>query len=140
MSSLLRSYLGCWVCVGAVLAIAHRPVWAVQTECNLACQASQQQALTSLYAATGGPTWHPTAALVRQPAGWLNTTVTTPGIPAHCGWSGEDNLCACFAGRDAERRSSFVSHCSANVSNTCVCVQACSVVFRLVYQLGFPSW
>ena len=113
----------------------------MQTECNLACQASQQQALTSLYAATAGPEWQPTAAVVRQPAGWLNTTVTTPGIPAHCGWSGADNLCAALASQgETQSAGRALSLIAVSTCLKGVCVQASSVVFRLVYQLGFLSW
>ena len=79
------------VCIVLVL-VTWSPGRGQQTYCDAQCQAAQQQALVSLYTATGGPSWKATAALVHEAAGWLNTTVTATGLPGHCGWSGEIRL------------------------------------------------
>ena len=63
-----------------------------QTLCNDSCQAAQQQALVSLYTATGGAHWKATSTLARRPAGWLDTVSTIPGLPSHCTWSGASQL------------------------------------------------
>ena len=57
--------------------------------CDASCQTAQQEALVSLYTATGGTAWRSTSALVHETVGWLNTSATATGLPAHCGWSGE---------------------------------------------------
>ena len=63
-----------------------------QTLCDTSCQAAQQQALVSLYTATGGAHWKATSALGVAPAGWLDTASTSAGLPSHCDWSGASQL------------------------------------------------
>ena len=80
------------VCIVLVLNV-WSPGRGQQTyQCDAPCQAAQQQALVSLYTATGGASWKVTAALAHEPVGWLNTTITATGLPGHCGWSGETCL------------------------------------------------
>ena len=82
--------------VCALLLLLHRiPVRGQQGQqghCDASCQLAQQQALVSIYTATGGATWHPTSSLVEEPGGWLNTTGPATGLPSHCSWSGTRDI------------------------------------------------
>ena len=71
------------------LLLTHWPEAQGQQTCDANCQAAQQQALSALYHATGGEAWVSTTALVVTPTGWLNTSSTGTGLPAHCLWSGK---------------------------------------------------
>ena len=72
-----------------ILACALRPAsQQAAGYCDAGCQQQQQAALLNLYEATNGVWWNSTfpPPLSFPPYRWGNTTVRTPGLPAHCGW------------------------------------------------------
>ena len=70
------------------LLVTYWPTALGQQTCSSSCQAAQQRALSDLFTATGGNTWVSTNAAVVPPTGWLNTSSTGTGLPAHCQWTG----------------------------------------------------
>ena len=120
-----------WTCI--VWGLCCWPLASQQTYCDASCQLAQQQALVSLYAATGGPAWQVNSELVHPPAGWLNTTTSGRGLPGHCAWSGEQ----CFVVLYVASQQYHIQYISSKSQHHAI--QGSSVVCLLAYLQGCHS-